>query len=164
MRFGALELLTLVSALSCGLVAGVFFAFSTFVMRALARLPAPQGVAAMQAINVAVLTPRFLGLFLGAAAASVALGVAAIVRWHDPGAGWLLAGALAYAFGAFGVTVAFHVPRNDTLAALDPAVSEAARYWRSYQADWTVWNHVRTVAALAAAAAFTVALVEMSRP
>ena len=44
--------LTLVTALGCGLNAGVFFAFSGFVMNGLRRLPAAQGIAAMQSINV----------------------------------------------------------------------------------------------------------------
>ncbi len=43
--------LTFVSALGCGLMAGVFFAFSAFVMHALARLPPAQGIAAMQSIG-----------------------------------------------------------------------------------------------------------------
>ena len=36
---GLLYAATLATALGCGLVAGVFFAFSTFVMPALKRLP-----------------------------------------------------------------------------------------------------------------------------
>jgi uncharacterized membrane protein len=44
---GFLFALTLFAALGCGVVAGVFFAFSAFVMRALASLPALQGIAAM---------------------------------------------------------------------------------------------------------------------
>jgi uncharacterized membrane protein len=52
----------------------------------------------------------------------------------------------------------FNVPRNNALAALDPASAEAAPHWRDYVASWTHWNHVRTVAALAAAACFTIAL------
>ncbi|WP_010496926.1 hypothetical protein [Paenibacillus elgii] len=51
--------LTYASALGSGLIAGLFFAFSTFVMSALARLPAEQGIAAMQSINVTVLNPLF---------------------------------------------------------------------------------------------------------
>ena len=50
---GLLFALTFISALSCGLMAGVFFAFSPFVMNGLARLPAQQGIAAMQFINAA---------------------------------------------------------------------------------------------------------------
>ncbi len=44
-------------ALGSALVAGVFFAFSTFVMKALGRLQPEQGIAAMQSINVTVLNP-----------------------------------------------------------------------------------------------------------
>jgi uncharacterized membrane protein len=43
--------LTLVAALGCGLMAGLFFAFSVSVMKALARLPSAEGIAAMQSIN-----------------------------------------------------------------------------------------------------------------
>jgi uncharacterized membrane protein len=87
--------LTFVSALGCGLTAGVFFAFSVFVMEALASLPPAQGIAAMQSINVTVLNPWFLGT-------------------------------------------------------------------AEYVTDWTTWNHVRTAAALAAAASLTVALCSPS--
>jgi uncharacterized membrane protein len=41
----------LLAALGCGLIAGVFFAFSTFVMKALAQQPAPLGIATMQSIT-----------------------------------------------------------------------------------------------------------------
>jgi uncharacterized membrane protein len=59
-----LDTLTLLSVLGSGLVAGAFFAFSTFVMKALAALPAPQGVSAMQSINVVVLNRWFLAPFV----------------------------------------------------------------------------------------------------
>ncbi len=51
-------ILTFVAALGCGLVAGVFFAFSTFVMKALGRVPSAAGISVMQSINATVLTPR----------------------------------------------------------------------------------------------------------
>jgi uncharacterized membrane protein len=60
--------LTLLSALGCGSVAGIFFAFSTFVMNARARLPAAQGIIAKQSINVAVINPLFGAAFFGTAA------------------------------------------------------------------------------------------------
>ena len=65
----ALFALTLVTALGCGLNAGVFFAFSTFVMAGLRRLPAPQAIAAMQSINVTRRTPAFMTALLGTGAA-----------------------------------------------------------------------------------------------
>ena len=159
MRLG--PLLTLVAALGAGLVAGIFLAFSAGVMRALRRLPPPQAIAAMQSINVGVINPVFLGVFAGTAivcAAVAALAVRDFGAVSAPGAGWRLAGALAYLAGSFGVTLVCNVPRNDALAALDPAGADAAPVWDRYLREWTGWNHVRLLAALAAAALLTLGL------
>jgi len=152
--------LTLVSALGCGLMAGVFFGFSAFVMRALARLPAAQGIAAMQSINIVVINPLFMAAFLGTGATCALLIVPAVRMWQGPGAACLLAGSLLYLVGTVAVTMAFNVPRNDALARVDPASTDGARLWAGYATVWTAWNHVRTVAALAAAVLFTIALCQ----
>lgn len=154
-----LQAVTLATALACGLVAGIFFAFSTFVMRAFEALPGTQGLTAMQQINRSVITPAFMVVFAGAALAGVALAIVALVRWGQPGSPWLLAGGLAYAIGCFGVTGAFNVPLNARLERIDPRAADAAARWSSYAAEWTAWNHLRTFAALAAAALLTVALI-----
>jgi len=70
----------------------------------------------------------------------------------------LLAGAALYLIGTFLVTLACNVPRNNALAAVARAQPDAAAHWASYLAGWTAWNHVRTAAALAAAACFGLAL------
>jgi uncharacterized membrane protein len=146
------------SALGCGLMAGFFFAFSVCVMNALARIPPAQGIAAMQSINIVVINPWFLSTFVGTAAACVLLAIFSLVRWHRPGAVYLLVGSLLYLTGVFLVTFVFNVPRNDALAAVDPASADGASLWAGYVTSWTAWNHVRTVAALAAAALLTIAL------
>src|SRR5215813_13530350 len=151
--------LTLFSALGCGLIAGVFFAFSSFVMNALGRLPAAQGIAAMQSVNVTVINPSFMAAFLGTAAACVLLTVSSLFRRHEPGAAYILAGSLIYLVGVILVTGLFNVPRNDALAAVAPASAEGARLWADYVSSWTAWNHVRTVASFAAAALLTIALM-----
>jgi uncharacterized membrane protein len=153
-----LFVLTLLSALGCGLIGGVFFAFSTFVMRALAALPPAQGIAAMKSVNIAVLNPMFLGVFLGTAVSCVLLAVSSLLTWQKPGAALLLAGSALYLLGAFVVTMVCNVPRNDALATLDPASAESARFWAEYVAGWTLWNHVRTIAAIAAATLLVIAL------
>lgn len=150
--------LTLFSALGCGLMAGFFFAFSGTVMKSLARLPAAQGIVAMQSINTVVINPLFLTVFLGTAAACLLLIVSSLLRWHEPGAAYLLVGSLLYLAGTILVTIICNVPRNDALAAVDPSTADAARLWADYITSWTAWNHVRTAAALAAAAALTIAL------
>jgi uncharacterized membrane protein len=150
--------LTLLAALGCGLIAGVFFAFSSFVMKALARLPASAGIAAMQSINIVVLRSVFMAVFLGTAAVCVVASVYSLFRLQEPGVVYMLIGSALYLVGSFLVTIIFNVPRNEALAKLAPTNPNSANFWSGYAASWTAWNHVRTVAALAAAASFSVAL------
>ncbi|MGB5963272.1 MAG: anthrone oxygenase family protein [Coleofasciculaceae cyanobacterium] len=150
--------LKLFAALGCGLIAGVFFAFSTFVMSALARLEPPQGIAAMQSINITVINPWFMTAFLGTAAACLFLAISSLLKWHQPSAAYLLLGSLLYLVGTFGVTMIGNVPLNEALAKVNPESTDGANLWASYLTNWTMWNHLRTVAALAAAASFTIAL------
>jgi uncharacterized membrane protein len=152
--------LKLFAALGCGLIAGVFFAFSTFVMSAFARLQPTQGIAAMQSINITVINPFFMAAFLGTAAACIFLAVSSLLKWHQPGAAYLLLGSLLYLVGTVLVTIVFNVPLNDALARVNPDSTDGANLWTSYLANWTVWNHIRTAAALAAAASFTIALCD----
>lgn len=150
--------LTFVAALGCGLVAGIFLAFSTFVMKALARLPAHEGIAAMQSINDVVVRSGFMAVFMGTAVACAVAIVASVTRWHEPGATYLLAGGVLYLIGCFLATIVFNVPRNNALASVVPTGSSAGGVWAGYVASWTAWNHVRTAASLAAAVSFSVAL------
>jgi uncharacterized membrane protein len=150
--------LTVLGVLGTGLVAGVFCGFSTFVMRGLAALPPAQGVAAMNAINVTAVMPAFMVVFVGSAVLCAVLGVVTFVLWPDDGKVELLVGSALYLFGSFGVTMVANVPRNEALLRLDPGTPEAAAYWPSYVREWTMWNHVRTVASAGAAMAYVLAL------
>ena len=149
--------LILVTALGSGLVAGVFFAFSSFVMKALGRLPANEGISAMQSINIVVINPWFLGVLMGTAVACAALAVIAFLNWGDPRAAWIVLASLVYLVGTILVTMTFNVPLNDALAAADPNSTESAGLWAHYLDRWTMWNHVRSAAALATAALLTMA-------
>jgi uncharacterized membrane protein len=150
--------LTVLAALGSSLMVGTFFAFSVFVMDALARLPAGQGIAAMKSINVTVLNPIFLGVFLGTALICAGLGIVTLASWSTSGSTWLVLGCLLYVVGCFGVTMIFNVPLNNALARVTDGTSEASAFWATYQSQWTTWNHVRTVAPLAALACFIQAL------
>jgi uncharacterized membrane protein len=155
-------MVTLLAFLICigtALVGGVFFAFSTFVMKALAQLPPAHGIGAMQRINVIVVNPLFLGLFLGTAVVAVISVVAGSVTWGTPGAALLLVAGVTYLVGSLGVTVGFNIPRNDHLASLEAESAEAASYWPVYLREWLFWNHVRTVASASAAACAGAALL-----
>ena len=153
-----MDLAVLVSALGCGLMAGFFFAFSICVMKALGAIPPAHGISAMQSINVAVINPWFLTPYFGMAVLSVLLSIAAVLRWHEPGAVYVVAGGLLYFLGTFLVTMLFNVPRNNALADVAATSAEGAALWADYLIAWTKWNHLRTIAALAGAASFTIAL------
>lgn len=149
---------TLVTALGCGVVAGVFFTFSSFVMAALRRLPPPQGIAAMQSINVTAVTPLFMAAFMGTGVASLGVGLWALFGSGDSPTALLLGGAACYIVGSIVVTIAGNVPMNNRLDRLDPEAPESALYWNIYLTRWTNLNHVRTIASLTATVLFTLAL------
>jgi uncharacterized membrane protein len=141
----SLSWLILVAGVGAGLTAGVFLAFSTFVMTGLGRAPAAVGVRAMQEINRAAPHPVFMLTLFGTALLAVGLATAA-VGGRSPGWGLVVAGSAAYLVCVV-LTIAYHVPRNEALAPLDPAGPGAAEVWRTYLSDWSRLNHLRTVSA-----------------
>lgn len=145
------------AAVGSGLIAGVFFAFSAFIMKAFARLPAEQGAAAMQSINRVILRSLFMLLFFGCAALSVVLIFAWRLQWADTNWGAVLAGVGFYVVGVFLCTIAFYLPLNIRLEAVCSEDAAASGMWKQYLSVWAGWNHVRALAALAASAAFAFA-------
>jgi len=150
--------LTFVTALGCALAAGVFYAFSSFVMAGLDLTPPPKAVAAMQGINVAAVRPPLMLVLFGTAPLCLAVAVVAVIDL-DGAASWFgLAGAVAYLVGTVGVTMLCNVPLNERIDKVDADGPAAAEEWRRYYGSWCGWNHVRTVAGLAATAAMIASL------
>jgi uncharacterized membrane protein len=147
-----IQVLTFITALGSGLLGGLFFVFSVCIMTALGRLSPPNGIAAMQSINVTILNGTFLTVFLGAALACAALILASFLSWTPSGSMLALAGSLVFLVGITGVTMVFNVPMNNALDAVRPDSPEGAALWQDYLSRWTMWNHVRTIAGLGASA------------
>jgi uncharacterized membrane protein len=150
--------LLVATCVGAGLIAGVFFAFSSFVMKALAELPPQQGIAAMQRINVVVLNRLFLAVFTGTAALGLLCIFVGILQFGTTKSSLLVAAGLSYVVGCFRVTMAYNVPRNNRLASLGAESPEAVAYWPIYVREWLFWNHVRTIASAAAATLAAIAL------
>ncbi len=146
------------AVLGSALIGGVFFAFSSFVMKALARVPSAKGIAAMQSINVVVINPSFLGAFVGTALLSVGVIVLVLANAGHPSAMFFLGGAAVYLAGTFLVTIFGNVPLNDELAAVSTTDPDAVKLWMQYLDRWTLWNTVRAVAAMIAALLFALGL------
>ena len=154
-----LFILILLALVGSGLMAGLFFAFSTFIMRALGKRPASVGIAAMQSINETILNPIFFTVFFGTAVLSAALAVLAVVHWGQAESMWFLAGAILYLAGSIGITMLGNVPLNNALAKVAPDSDEGPALWNRYRTNWTGYNHVRTIACLGAMICFVLALI-----
>ena len=131
-----------VAIVGAGVVTGLLFAFSNFVLGALAEMPARHGMFAMQRINERILNPVFFGFFFGTPLLCLAIAVMAAREVAADGSALLIAGALAYLAGPLAITMLRNVPLNDRLARTPEASAEIA--WPSYRRDWQRWNHART--------------------
>lgn len=158
---GPSSAVTAAAALGAGCVGGVFFAFSGFVMPALNRLSAAQATAAMQSINVMAVRPPLMVALFGTAALAVAAPVLAWRGGAQPTGLLVTAGAL-YLIGTLGTTIVGNVPLNNALAATAATSTDTAA-WSSWSSAWTARNHLRTAAALAATATYTLALLRSGK-
>ena len=155
----SLRILTVTTAIGCVLVAGVFFAFSTIVMRGLDRLPSPQGLQAMQSINVTAINPLFMLALFGTGVGCLALAIWSLSDFGATQSPLLIGAAVLYLIGVIGLTIGYHVPHNDALAAVHAAAPGAAEQWRDYVSGWTTLNHVRTIAPLISTILLIAALI-----
>ena len=153
-----LSITTAAALLGSVLIAGVFFAFSNFVMKALAAMPSSQGIAAMQSINIVVINPGFLGVFLGTAALSMGVVWLALSGESNPATSLFLGASASYFVGTFLVTMFFNIPLNNQLEHVSSMDDDKDIFWEHYLNRWTTWNHVRTLAAFAAALIYIAAL------
>lgn len=124
-----------------GLAAGLFQTFSYAVMPGLRETDDAVFVAAMQRINVAIVNPWFLTIFLGAFAATAVAVVLELRRPRGPAAAWLIAALLLYV-ATLAITRGVNIPLNDAL--------EAAGDRARFEDRWTRWNVVRSVTSTAA--------------
>ena len=144
-----LNSLAWIMALCAGLMAGIYAAFSCFIMRSFATLETALAIAAMNAINTVILKSSFMLLFFGSTLTALLMVIVGLWRWGEPGADSVLTAGVIYVVGMFIITAAVNVPLNNTLARVSGDGEEAARTWARYLKRWTLWNTQRTIASLA---------------
>jgi len=146
------------SALGCGVMAGVYFAFSAFIMTSLGRIAPASGMSAMNATIVDIVKSPFMPVFMLTTLTAVSLSILGAVRWGQLGSALMAIGGAIYVLGMFGVTMMVNQPMNEALLAADPATSQGVAVWSRYLIDWTMWNHLRTISSAVATAMFIAAL------
>ncbi len=164
-----MTVITALLGIGCATMGGVYFAFSFFVMEALAVLPDENGLRAMQSINRVILSSAFMPLFVGTTLGCIAVSGWTVYGWTLGGvngtrdasvAPLLLIASLVYLMGMFLDTAAFNVPLNNRLAAVNGGAGD---FWPAYVVQWTRWNHVRTLASVVAAGLFITAYFRLAR-
>ena len=142
----------LLSMVTAGLSAGLFFAFAYAVMPGLARAGDRTLVTAMQGVNVAILNPLFLVVYLGPLVFGAATAVALLGDGQGDVLGWTIASVAIYLIGVIVVTAAFNIPLNNALDAAGDTDHAAARH--AFESRWNRYNVLRTVASIAAFGCF----------
>ena len=154
--------LVVAATLGSGMMAGLFCAFSNFVMKALSNIGPAKGIPAMQEINLVIVNPAFLVVFLGTAVAcALSLGLG----WKQLGVevrAWLALGGSVYLVGSIVVTIVFNVPLNDRLAAVDAGSQQGLKIWTEYLSTWVFWNHVRSIATINSTLLLAVAAIKIN--
>ena len=145
------------TAVASGVLGGALFAFSALVMPALRRLPAHEGIRAMQSLNAVAPRSLLMVPLAGSAIGSAVVGLQAVAAGDAEGRGLRAAGALL-GLGAFAVTAAASVPLNRALAVVDTGEPEASAAWAAYARTWVRWNHLRAAAATLSAVALASSL------
>ena len=139
-----MDVLLWAAAVSSGLMAGVYCAFSTFIMPAFRRLEGGQGAVSMVSINEVILRSWFMPLFFGSTLLSVLLVTVALFFWDGIWSLVQLIAGLVYLLGMFVCTAAFNVPLNNALVADQSGAGGSGAVWEDYLERWTRWNHVRS--------------------
>ena len=143
-------------AVAAGVSAGMMLVFSSGTMQGLSSLPEAEAVRAMQAINVSVINPLFLGVFIGTGPFLMAL--SGLDLYGGSPNRYLLAATIVYIVGVFAVTILGNVPLNDRLAAVD-TTTMAPGTWDGYAGPWLRYNHTRALAGAVASGLLTLALL-----
>ena len=133
-----------------GLMAGTYFSFSVFMMRSLAQLPVLEGARAMNKINDVIVNTTFLPIFFGSTLWMAGLVVWQFADWNDNASSLIIASALIYIVGMFGVTAFGNVPLNNALKRSENNEHALAQCWSVYQQKWNKLNHIRTASCIVA--------------
>ena len=145
------NIILIITATATGLIAGLFYAYSCSVNIGLGRLPDKEYIAAMQSINIAILNPLFFVSFLGTL---LLLPLSTYLNFEQPLSTrflLLLAAAIIYAIGVFGVTMLGNVPLNDALAGFDLEHASVKSIYEQrirFEQPWLFLHQVRTIASV----------------
>ena len=149
------DVLTLATAVGSGALGGGYYIFSAMVMPALRKRPPSEAIKAMNQINVDAVRPPFMLLFGGTSLLSIAL----IVYEFAQSTSWMRIIGAVLSLSGFVITASYNVPRNNRLAAVDPAAADAHDSWDAFARQWTGSNHCRALVSITGAIVLSIAML-----
>lgn len=152
---------TVAALLANGLLAGLFFAFTIAVVPALRRAGDRTYVTVMREVNIVILRPGFLAVFILAPGLSI---LVAVLELPDHGSRWALVVAAGAAAVSAVLTATINVPLNQTLhhaqiGSGTDADTNATAARAAFDRPWARANALRCAANAVAVVALGVALV-----
>ncbi|GEM_PF-2735089 len=153
-----LSFLLVLSLLGGGLVVGVHLAFANAVLPGLANHEPEQAMFGVRQINDRLADARFMVVFYGTLLAVCAVGIVAFLSLDSVERWWLVAGAVIYVIGPFGITLLHQDPLNHDLRAAD--WSNAGRVWPAFRRRAQFWSAIRAALGIAAIGALAIGALE----
>ncbi|HEX6356239.1 DUF1772 domain-containing protein [Actinophytocola sp.] len=124
-------------------VFGVYFAYSNSVVPGLDKADPEKAVEAMRKMNVAIINPAFLTIFIGPLITSAATGFLLLGLDENTSAYLTLAAAVVYLVGSHVITGRINIPLNNALE--NSTSTDWRQRWADFSPRWRRWNAVRTV-------------------
>lgn len=161
------EIILITTALTTGLIGGLFYAYTCSVNIGLGLLHDREYLTAMQSINSAILNPLFFMSFMGTL---LLLPISAWLCYKEPLSlrfTLLLAASILYMIGVFGVTVFGNVPLNDALAQFNvqkASAMEITQQRMSFEKPWLMLHNIRTVCSVICLILVLVSLLDKPNP
>lgn len=137
------------SVLLTALSSGLFFAWSISVIVGTKKVGDFTYLETMQTINREILNPVFFVVFFGSLLTLIFNVFAQYT--HKPVFGFVLASAILYAVGTFGITAFGNVPLNNELEALNIYqlnLQELKSFRNYYESNWNWYHSIRTIASI----------------
>jgi uncharacterized membrane protein len=146
------QVVLMLTAFLCSLVAGFLFAFAVVVMPGIGRLNDREFIRSFQVIDRVIQRgqPVFLLVWVGSVLTLIA--AALLSLWMLDGANrlFVIAAAFVYLLCVQLPTVAINIPLNNALQTLNPDTMDEATRTRArndFEPRWNRWNARRTVCA-----------------
>ncbi|MGX7829497.1 anthrone oxygenase family protein [Actinokineospora sp. 24-640] len=152
------EVVLIVTTVTSGLIAGLFFTFSISVMPALGQVDDRTFVDTMQRVNRLIQNGVFGLVFMGSLLGSIAMAVIELTG-DEPARGAVLAGA-ALTVLAMVITFSVNIPLNNRLDAAGPVarVKDPGAVRKAFEGKWVGANHLRGLIATAGFALYCLGL------